>query len=308
LFAWIFREAISKNQEALMLTEFLDRYRVDWSKQNKHSRNGWTQIRECPQCHSQNYHLGIRDDMRRASCYQCGGKFVPKLLYQLTNAPRHEINALLGDRAFVIAEGPTAMGVYTPPTQLQPLREVPAVSAYLEDRGYDLDYLEQVWGMQATGNFSNYPRRAFIPIYHGRRLVAWTARAAVGQEPRYQTASPKEKSFHEKHLLFGNQFVRDTCIVVEGPLSAISIGRGTVATFGLAYTTEQVTWLADVWNRIIVFDNSPAAQQRAKELATLLSVFPGKTTRINLDADDPGVASDSEIDELRAFAGLPKER
>jgi hypothetical protein len=291
-----------------MLTEFLDKYRVNWSKSNKHSRNGWTQIEECPQCHSQNHHLGIRDDMRRASCYQCGGKFVPKLLHQLTNAPRAEINALLGDRAFVMAERPVDMGVYTPPTCLQPLRDVPSVATYLEDRGYDLDYLEQVWGMQATGNFSNYPRRAFIPIYHGRRLVAWTARAAARQEPRYQTANNKEKSFHEKHLLFGNQFVRDTCIITEGPLSAINVGRGAVATFGLAYTLEQVAWLSDIWNRVIVFDNSIPAQQKARELAVALSGFPGTTTVVNLDAADPGEASDAEINELRAYAGLPKER
>lgn len=292
-----------------MLTAFLDRYRVEWSKQNKHSRAGWCQIRECPQCHSQNFHLGIRDDMQRASCYQCGGKFVPKLLHQLTNAPRAEINALLGDRAFVMTERPVDMGVYTPPTHLHAdIRDVSSVTNYLEGRGFDIDYLQEIWGMQATGNFSNYPRRAFIPIYHGRRLVAWTARAAVGQEPRYQTANNKEKSFHEKHLLFGNQFVRDTCIITEGPLSAINVGRGAVATFGLAYTQEQVLWLADIWNRIIVFDNSIPAQQKARELAVALSGFPGRTTVVNLDAADPGEAESAEIDELRAFAGLPKER
>ena len=289
-----------------MLTEFLDKYRVDWSKDNKHSRQGWTQIQSCPECHSQNYHLGIRDDMSRASCYQCGGKFVPKLLHALTQAPRNEINALMGDRAFVRAETPTGLGVYTPPTQLQPLRDVPAVSTYLSDRGYDLDYLDAVWGVQATGNFSNYPRRAFLPIYHGRRLVSWTARDACGQEPRYQTANNKEKSFHEKHLLFGNQFVRDSCIVVEGPLSAISVGRGAVATFGLAYTMEQVLWLADIWNRVIVFDNSIAAQRKAHELASKLSGFPGQTRVVNLDAADPGEAGEAEIQELRALAGLPK--
>ena len=291
-----------------MLTEFLDKYRVNWSKSHKHSRAGWTQIESCPECHSQRYHLGIQDDMNRASCYQCGGKFVPKLLYALTKAPRAEINALLGDRAFIQREAAKGLGVYTPPTQLQPIRNVPAVASYLTDRKYDLDYLEEVWQMQATGNFSNHPRRAFIPIYDGRRLVSWTARAACGQEPRYQTANNHEKSFHEKHLLFGNQFIRDTCIVVEGPLSAISVGRGAVCTFGLAYTPEQTLWLSGIWNRVIVFDNSVPAQRKARELAQALSGFPGRTTVINLDADDPGVASPEEIQELRAFAGLPKEK
>jgi hypothetical protein len=292
-----------------MLTNFLDKYRVSWSKSSKHSRQGWTQIEVCPGCHSQNYHLGIRDDMRMASCYQCGGKFVPKLLYALTNAPRSEIDALLGDRAFVYRETAPELGVYTPPTHLHAdIREVSSVAKYLTGRGYDLDYLSSVWGVQATGNFSNYPRRAFIPIYDGRRLVSWTARAACGQEPRYQTANNKEKSFHEKHLLFGNQFIRDTCIVVEGPLSAISVGRGAVATFGLSYTPEQTLWLAGVWNRIIVFDNSIPAQRRARDLAGQLSGFPGRTMVVNLDAADPGEATDKEIQALRDLANLPQER
>ena len=94
-----------------MLTEFLDKHRVAWSKDNKHSRNGWTQIETCPDCHSNRFHLGIRDDLGRSACYQCGGKFTPKLLMQLTNAPRAEINTLLGDRVFTNREAPTGLGI-----------------------------------------------------------------------------------------------------------------------------------------------------------------------------------------------------
>lgn len=290
-----------------MLTDFLDKYRVEWSKQHKHSRPGWSQLQHCPHCHSDNYHLGIKDDMSRASCYRCGGKSVYKILREVTNAPHGDLQAVLGERAFVKHEAAPGLGIYTPPTQLQPIGEVLSVHNYVRERGFDIDYLESIWKLQATGNFSNYPRRLFIPIFQGSRPVSWTARAAVGQQPRYQTANNQEKSFPEKHLLFGNQFVRDIAIVTEGPLSAIRVGRGAVATFGLSYSQEQVLWLSTIWKRVIVFDNTPDAQQRARELATKLSIFPGKTIVVNLDAADPGEATQAEVSQLRDFAGLPEE-
>lgn len=258
---------------------------------------------ECPRCKNQNFHCGIKDDLSRASCYTCGGWNVVKLLRELTQAPWSEIQELLGQRSFVRTEADQVpLGVYTPPTNLVGITQCEAVHAYVLERGLDPDYLEHVWGVRATGPFSNYPFRLFIPIYKGKRIVSWTARAACGQEPRYQTASAMQKSFDEKKLLFGNQFVREAAIIVEGPLSAINVGRGAVATLGVAYTQAQVNLMADIWRRIIVFDNEPKAQARARQLADQLAVFPGETFVVNLDADDPGSASRTEVRQLRDFA------
>ena len=283
-----------------MLTDFLDRFAVPWSKTDKHSRTGWTQV-YCCRCGSDKFHLGIKDDASRANCYQCGGWNIRKLLKELTDAPWSEINALLGDRAYVQQETDKALGRYTPPTNLMPIAQVPAVADYLRGRGLNLAYLEKYWGIQATGPFSDYPMRAFIPVYLSKRPVSWTARAACGQEPRYQTAQAQQKCFDEKHLLFGGQFVKDTAIVVEGPLDAIRVGRGAVALFGLAYTQFQVAEIAKLWKRAIVFDSSERAQARAKVLAEQLAVFPGETLVIQLDAEDPGSASEQEVRKLRNY-------
>jgi hypothetical protein len=184
---------------------------------------------------------------------------------------------------------------------LLPINDVPAVASYLTGRGFDIDYLERVWGVRATGPLSNYPFRVFLPVYLGRKAVSWLARAACNQEPRYRNASPKEKSIDEKKLLFGAQFIKDTAIVVEGSLDAIRIGRGAVATLGMSYTVQQVNRLADCWKRVIVFDNSVQAQARARQLADQLAVFPGETYVVNLTADDPGSASIAEVKALRKF-------
>ena len=285
-----------------MLTDFLDRHGVDWSTTNKHSRSGWVQIQTCPSCHSDRYHLGIKSDLSRASCYQCGGKHVPKLLKELTNAPWAAVYELVGQRAFIRPDSEVATGgVYTPPTNLLPINDVPAVASYLNERGFDTEYLERIWGVRATGPISNYPFRVFLPIYLVKKAVSWTARAACGQEPRYRNAGPKEKSIDEKKLLFGAQFIKDTVIVTEGPLDCVRIGRGAVATLGISYTIQQVNRLADCWKRVIVFDNSVQAQARARQLADQLAVFPGETIVVNLTADDPGSASIAEVKALRKF-------
>jgi hypothetical protein len=209
---------------------------------------------------------------------------------------------LVGQRAFIRPDSEVATGgVYTPPTNLLPINDVPAVASYLNERGFDTEYLERIWGVRATGPISNYPFRVFLPIYLVKKAVSWTARAACGQEPRYRNAGPKEKSIDEKKLLFGAQFIKDTVIVTEGPLDCVRIGRGAVATLVISYTIQQVNRLADCWKRVIVFDNSVQAQARARQLADQLAVFPGETIVVNLTADDPGSASIAEVKALRKF-------
>ena len=285
-----------------MLTDFLDKYGVEWSKTDKHSRHSWVQARPCPRCGNERFHLGIKDDGSRAACYTCGGWSVPLLLRQLTNAPYDEIRKLLGNRAYLFTEAVTSTGVYTPPTLLQPITAVPAVHQYVLGRKFDPEYLESVWQCRATGPFSNHPFRLFIPVYLGKRQVSWTTRAACGQEPRYRNAGPMEKTVDEKTLLFGAQFVKDSCIISEGPTDVFRVGKGCVATLGVSYTTAQMDSLASIWRRIICFDNSVNAQRRAAKLAEDLAVFPGETIVVNLDAEDPGSASEHEVRQLRRFA------
>ena len=286
------------------LLEFLDRYHVSYTQEGSHARSGWVQILDppCPGCQSSRGHLGIRLDCSRAACYKCSGKHVPTLLRELTDAPWKEIQALTRAGIFVPREDDPTVGTYTPPTCLQKLSESPKHSKYLQARGLDPAYCETIWGMQATGIWSNYPMRVHIPITKQKRAVSWTARAVAGQEPRYQTAQKHEKSFDEKKWLFGLDFVKRAAIIVEGPFGAVNLGAGTVATLGLAVTQAQISLIANIWRRVICFDNEPAAQRRAESLAESLAVFPGETLVVNLDAADPGEASKAEVELIRKLA------
>lgn len=284
-----------------MLIEFLEKHNVECSQEHHHSRPGWVQLAECPFCGSQNYHLGIKLDATRAACYKCGGHGVAKVLKEVTSAPWREILSITRQGVFVAPEPEVTCGTYTPPTCLGPFK--PMHTKYLQSRGLDPEYCATVWGMQGTGPFSDYPFRVFIPINLRGKPVSWTARAVKkGTEPRYQTAMKHQKSVDEKRLIYGMDFVKRAVIIVEGPLDAVNIGQGAGATFGLSVTNAQILLLAQVPRRIVCFDNSDDAQRRAEVLAEQLAVFPGETFRVNLDADDPGSASRSEVLKLRRFA------
>lgn len=285
-----------------MLIEFLDKHNVEHSSDHHHSRPGWVQIKECPgECGSVNYHLGIKLDASRASCYKCGGKSVAKLLKEITNAPWREILSITKQGIYVPREEEQACGTYTPPLGIAPFKKNHV--KFLKRRGLDPEYCASVWDLKGTGPFSDYPLRIFIPIKRKGKDVSWTARTIVAdEEQRYATARKDQKSFDEKKWLYGMDFVRDTIVITEGPFDAINIGQGAVATLGLAYTNSQLLLMTQVPRRIVCFDNSPDAQLRAEKLCEQLAVFPGDTFRINLDADDPGSASRGEISKLRRFA------
>jgi hypothetical protein len=283
------------------LIDFLEKYGVEYSTTDKHSRSGWVQV-NCENCGSTKFHLGIREDCRRAACWKCGPKSSGTVLKQLTDAPWGEIKALLGDTRFVEEEPEKIYGGYKPPKGLGPL--LPSHRKYLLGRKLDPDELVAKWGVQGLGPVSEYPNRVFLPISRNNKPVSWTARSiAKNAERRYQTAMDHQKSYSEKDLLFGaDKFKGNAVVVCEGPFDVLNVGFGAVALLGLAYSNKQMELLSRYHRRIICLDSSDDAQRVAGKLADDLSVFHGETIRVTLDAKDAGCAEKSEIEQLRKLA------
>ncbi len=129
---------------------------------------------------------------------------------------------------------------------------------------------------------------------------------AIGDrvQERYISASFEQEAVNHKTLVYGSNYCQHSVVVVEGPIDAWRVGPGAGALFGTAFTPMQVLRLTKFPYRYICFDNSSVAQARARELAEELSVFPGTTEVIELDALDPGSASKKEIQLLRKHAKL----
>ena len=172
---------------------------------------------------------------------------------------------------------------------------------YLQKRGFIPSKLVKLWKIQGIGISSQLPWRIFIPIFYHGKMVSWTTRSISNSKKvtRYISASTKEELMPHKSLLYGEDYARQSVIITEGPFDTWKIGPGAVATLGTGYSNNQAFRMTSYPKRAICFDNEKEAQKRAKKLCDDLSVFPGETYNIQLDAKDAATANEKEIKLLR---------
>jgi DNA primase len=224
------------------------------------------------------------------------------LLAEVTGLRWYEVREAVTPRS-----GPVA-GAYSPakrnlgvvyPKGLEPLSG--RYSGYLRGRGFDPDSIASLWGVQATGPVGRLSWRLWIPITLDGRVVSWTTRAiGEGVEPRYVSAAPEQEELNHKELLYGQDLVNQSVVIVEGPCDVWAVGPGAVAILGLMTTPKQIERLGRYPVRAICTDAEPAALRRAERLADVLQQFPGTTDVIELETgSDPAEAEVGEIDEIR---------
>lgn len=272
--------------------------------EHHHVREGWVGV-DCPWCpaprgYKGKYRLGIELTTGRANCWVCGRHSLPSVLVEAGKISYQAASALLtGVKLARFIPKPHQIGKLVKPKGIAPMA-VPH-KQYLEERGFDPEEIERLWNVQGIGLAANLQWRLFIPIHLDGKEISWTTRSISSTNPRrYVTAAPSQESLHFKDSLYGLDLVRTTILVVEGPTDVWNIGPGAAGTYGLLYTPAQVSIIAKFPWRVVCFDNAPDAQKRARALCDTLSLFPGRTTNICLDAEDPGSASKKEIQRLRA--------
>ncbi len=286
----------------MTITDILDQLNIAYDREGEGKTTaGWVEI-SCPWCGvgPDKRGLGLCLDGRKyCSCWNCGSHRVVDALIETTKLPFREIASLLGTLE--------SESGYTPKEQLRGKLVLPkgvgpllkAHKRYLKSRGFDPEELTQLWKLQGIGICSELSWRLFIPIQYQGQTVSWTTRKLNDDGLRYITAKPEQEKISSKQLLFGEDYARHSIIAVEGPFDVMRVGPGAGGTSGLEYSTTQVMKLSKYPTRIIVFDSSAAAQEVAKKLCYDLAPFPGKTMRVEIDAKDPGSASDKEIRLLR---------
>ena len=283
------------------ITDVLDELRIEYKRAGEHHHVRGTFIGiDCPLCSpgSGSYKLGIPEGSRAASCWSCGTQNLAWVLHLASSAPYHRVIELTkGITATYTAPAIKHRGQLILPSGLQPLTK--HHRKYLQSRNIDPDYAEKVWGVQGTTLTGKLAWRLFLPITLRGKILSWTTRSIGDDHLRYISASPEQEAVPRAELLFGEDQANHAAIVVEGPLDAIRIGCGAVATMGLKFSQEQVLRLSKFPLRIVCFDNEAPAQRRARRLCELLSAFPGTTRLVQIEAKDPGEASEQEVKQLR---------
>ena len=286
----------------MKLEDILQEFNIPYKTagQHHHAREGWIQM-DCPFCgrDSHKWHLGFSLEHKFFNCWKCGPHPTIATLSAITGLPYYRAKSLLNKIIPSHTQKEKRRGKLILPKGVGPLRH--AHRKYLQERGFNWQEIERLWGVRGIGIAARLAWRLFIPIvYHGN-VVSWTTRAICDHPntPRYISASKNEESIPHHELLYGEDYVRNSVVVTEGVFDVWRIGPGAVCTFSTNYTTAQLLKISRYPVRVICYDNEPEAQKRAKRLANDLSVFPGDTYNIVLDKKDPAAEKQRNIDEIR---------
>jgi DNA primase len=169
---------------------------------------------------------------------------------------------------------------------------LPPHSQYLANRGFDATQLAEEWGVLGTNHLGGkWAWRIIIPIHNVRGEVVSYQGRAINEttKPKYRMLENENSLEDPRELVYGlHRVPKNAVVIVEGVTGVWRIGPGTVATFGIDWDRKQAALLRRFQHRFIIFDPEPKAQQRAEELAKVLSLFPGHTELVYGFRTDPG--------------------
>ncbi len=252
---------------------------------HRHSRSGWVQF-DCPFCGKSTfkYHMGYNRAGRYVNCWRCGRHDLATTLLHLGCKSLSQAKTYVGQLPIERSLQRRLGGGTLKLPKYGKLEK--AHKKYLKKRNFRPKELERLWGIGGIGISARLGWRVFIPIYLGGQVVSYTTRSIADVKSKYITATPEESIIHPKHVLYGEDYVRDTVVICEGPLDVWAFGPGAVATFGTGWSEQQMMRLTSYRRRIVLFDPEPEAQQRARKLISALEPYRGFTANALLDSDN----------------------
>jgi DNA primase len=296
------------NLYLLDICKYLDEVGIRYSHSGKNVSEGNIGI-QCPFCDDPSDHLGIHLENKTINCWRCGArgtaiKLIMKLerigfeqaLEKIASLTSHRKD-LTQNRTRFDSERRTGISTLTLPKESQSVL-LDKHRNFLIKRRFDPDHIFSKYDLRCVEHSVDWQFRLIIPIKRHGRAVAWTGRDVTGQAPVPYLNAPKEQCVVPvKETLYNLDSVRDTAIVVEGPLDVWRIGDGAVCTYGTKYTKQQILLLSSLRRVFVLFDSD--AKNLAKNFGTDLSLFVPQTEVIELDSGDPADMAPSDVQQLR---------
>lgn len=263
----------------------------------RHYRHGWVNT-PCPFCIGSGKpgnHLGFCVDPQAEHynsfvCYRCGGKKTLDAVAGILHVSQEQARIIIASYGGISAVSsiikPKVIK-YTREAQLPPrtrrIQEVPGALKYVLNRKFDPDYLEQEWGVVATGPGSvvvikdgdkiikvDYSYRLIIPVYYQGRLVTYQGRDWTGKiSPKYKAAHPSQEAASIKDILYGLDKAEGMRKVglFEGVTDVWRGGPGFLSCFGIKYRRPQVLILIKRFEAVVVgFDPESQAKIQAQKI------------------------------------------
>jgi len=288
----------------MTIQEILDEYNIPYLVQGEHhhATEGFFQV-DCPFCSpdTNGWRLGLSRSGLAANCWNCGQKSVFDALQELTGLPANEVYKLKSGIEFQQTKHKVkAIGKLQLPKGLGAMQK--CHRKYLRSRGFDPDKLEKLWGIQGIGLAAKYSWRLFIPVFYRGAMVSWTTRSISDEcETRYVNAPPECETISLKDCIFGEDYLRHSIAIFEGPTDVFNVGPGSSCTFGVNVTSSQLNKIISYPTRIVCFDSEKQAQKRARYLCDQIESFPGKTINVvnEYKGKDPGSWTEDSVQDFR---------
>lgn len=282
------------------LTEILDQSGIEFKRpgEHHHATYNFLQI-DCPFCspQSKKFRMGIHVEKLFSTCWTCGWHPFDLTLSECLSVSLQSIREISKGLTTSKHIQTRIRGNLRVPDGIKELQDVH--KKYLRKRGFDPEEISIVWGVKGIGLEPNLRWRLWIPIHLEGEIVSWTTRSIYDSPSRYVTAKSEHENIPAKSILYGEDYVRNSIIIHEGPIDVWRTGPGSVATLGVNYTPDQLNRISKYPIRIICFDSDEEAQKRARKLCRDLGAFPGKTKNIILKGKDAAESSGKEIRKLR---------
>ena len=152
---------------------------------------------------------------------------------------------------------------------------------------------ESTWKEFGIG-YSESLRRVILPVYNDKKALVWYQCRAVfkGQSPKYIQPSDGRDTVIFK---CGNSISNKQCVIVEDILSAIRVGKHTVAAsiLGTKITTSQAQALSQFDTVVTWLDSDKAGVKGAQAIRKTLQLVTRVTNVVT--KKDPKCLSDEQI-------------
>lgn len=293
--------------EKFDLEKYLDDQRIEiHSEGEKNVSSGWIGV-SCPFCPDgdPSYHLGINARSKFITCWRCPAKgTISKYIMKIQNVSFKESIHIIKTYANTLAlkdlTSPTES--FDSPRYLKHdfklINELQSPhKQYLESRNLNPSFLFKKYDLQCIGpGQGQWSNRIYIPVKQRNKTVAYTARAITEAKVPYKNAPDSSCIISVKDTLYNIDSVKNTIVVVEGPIDVWNTGDGFVCTFGTKFTDQQVSLLRQYKKIFILFDQD--AEIPATSLLHQLNAT-SDTELLLLSEGDPGELKPKDIKSLR---------
>lgn len=293
------------------IISYLDDKGIDYTAEGSSSTKGWINI-TCPFCDDLKNHLGINLRANTLNCWKCGPRGnISNLIKRIEGCNFYEAVTIIEKY-----QDPARLQDYTPeeierqrnikiPNHFQKLvwPDIPKpILSFVKKRKFDPETLFLEKELYYGTHIGDFKFRLVIPIYFNHRIVTYVGRDITDKNKiSYLALKESESVFPTKELLYGFDDVPPgyNIVVVEGIIDQWKLGNGSVATFGTAWTIDQISLLRYLNPRkiTILFDSEEEAQKQAKRLCDQIWFCEAESLVLE-EFNDPGELTLEEGKEI----------